>query len=97
MVEIREDAIKQIEKRHKSIIIMEPEEVEKFPVYVAPFTKEDIKAFQMLYKSAKAIDLIRIEILSRMKRTEDRTKYFGLSEALNAIDEIERSYIESEG
>lgn len=49
----------------------------------------------MIIRSAKALDFIRVEIYSRMKKSKDRAKYFGLSEALNVIDEIERGYIEN--
>ena len=96
-IEIREDAVMQLEKRHKLLIDMELKNVDDIPGYMALFTREDIKALQMLYRSAKSIDFIRKEIYTRMKRSEDkRDKYFGLSEALDVIDEIERCYIEDD-
>lgn len=92
MEKIREDAIERMRKKHKFLCSIDTKNT--YSVYAAMFDQEDIEAFQMILRSAESLDFIRVEIYSRMKRTEDRAKYFGMSEALNVIDEIERSYIE---
>lgn len=94
MEKIRENAIERMEKKYNFLCSIDTLK-NAYSVYAAIFDEEDIEAFQMILRSAKALDYIRAEIYSRMKRTEDRAKYFGLSEALAAIDEIEGGYIEN--